>query len=334
MFSKAAFSRHWERLVASSIAEWRGVWTRYQMSDGRLQAAPTFSAVCALKKGGCANATSSELSNRALAAIEQTNTYYEEGPDAAPKVVPMPVQTPETFGALAADKNSLIVLPDDSALVWSTLDFAAAPPAVTEGATSPPRMAALEFVCRFRSNRARVVLVYRSDPSSADTPVHWRLAKFTSIRDNCQAGPHDAPAPPRADLPGFWQEGPVSSDGWIWEVKEVSVARGSAEADEVPAWDADLTETKSSGSLDGALAEHLDAATARTDVPEPDIMVHAPDEMYFGGAAAPRRETVIALTWSADKHVCLRASAVIDARGRLGTVSSSYWRHLHWKGAT
>lgn len=334
MFSKAALSRHWERLVASSIAEWRGVWTRYQTSDGRLQAAPTFSAMCALKKGGCANASTGESVHRALAAIEQTNTYYEEGPDAAPKVVPMPVQTPETFGALAVDKNSLIVLPDESALVWSTLDFAAAPPPVADGATSPPRIAALELVCRFRSNRARIVLVYHGDPGGADTTVHWHLAKFTSIRDNCQAGPHDAPAPPRADLPRFWQGAPVSSDGWIWEVKEVAVSRGSAEVDRVAEWDADLTESKRSGSLDGALAEQLSAATARSDVPEPDILVHAPDEMSFGGAAASRQETIVSLTWSAEKHVCLRASVVIDARGRVRTVSSSYWRHLHWKGAT
>jgi hypothetical protein len=332
MFSKAALSRHWERLVASSIAEWRGVWTRYQMSDGRLQAAPAFPAVCALKKGGCAY--SGESGHRALTAIEQTNTYYEEGLDAAPKIVPMPVQTPETFGALAADKNSLIVLPDDVALVWSTLDFAAVPPPHSDGATGSPRIAALEFVCRFRSNRARVVLIYLADPSGADKTVHWRLAKLTSIRDNCQAGPHDAPAPPRADLPRFWEKGPVSSDGWIWEVKEVAVARGSAEVDGVAEWDTDLTESKSSGSVNGALVELLDATTARFDVPEPDILVHAPDELSFGGAAAPRRETVISVTWSAEKDVCLRASVVIDARGKLRTVSTSYWRHLHWKGAT
>jgi len=137
--------------------------------------------MCALKKGGCANASTGESVHRALAAIEQTNTYYEEGPDAAPKVVSMPVQTPETFGALAADKNSLIVLPDESALVWSTLDFAAALPPVADGATSPPRIAALELVCRFPSNRARIVLVYHGDPGGADTTVHWHLVGWLSV---------------------------------------------------------------------------------------------------------------------------------------------------------
>jgi hypothetical protein len=328
-FSHAALSRHWDRLLACSIAEWRGVWTRYQMSDGRLQAAPTFTAVCALKKGGCGEAAS-----RPPAAIEQTNTYHEEGPASAPTVVPMPVQTPETFGALAADKNSLIVLPDDSTLVWSTLDFAAAPPPVTDGAKGPPRTAALELVCRFRSNRARVVLIYRGEPGAADMTVRWRLAKFTSIRDNCQAGPHDAPTPPLADLPPFWQGDQMASDAWIWEERKVAVLRDSAGGDGGAVWDAELTESKSSGSLDAPLAEQLNAATARSDVPEPDVLVHAPDEMLLGGDTAPRQETVVSLTWSAEKDVCLRASVVIDARGRLRTVSSSYWRHLHWKGAT
>jgi len=321
-FTKAALARHWDRLSLSGIGEWRGAWTRYQMADGRLQASPAFSAVCALTTGVCT--TSEEPS-----AIEQTNTYYEEGANVAPRVVTMPVLTADSFGELPLKKNSLIVLPDDAALVWSTLDFAAPPPPpVAAGAAAPPRIAAVELVCRFRSNRARVVLLYFGDGGVAtDGATTWRLQKLTSIRDSCQAGPYDAPSFPTSEHPSFWAGQPASSEGWIWEVKEVGVAAAAG------GWASELPETKTSGSLDGTLADQLDAAGARTDLPEPDLLVHAPDALRFGGENGARGETEISLTWSAEKDVCLRASVVIDAQGRLSAARSSYWRHLHWHAA-
>lgn len=316
VFTKAALTRHWDRMVAN-VAEWRGVWTRYQMaSDGRLIGAPSFSGVCALKKGGCASRGAGEPP-----VIEQSNTLYEAGADVEPRVVIVPPLTLDSFAAFPTERNSVILFPDESVLVWSTLDFNTVTQPPTKGGI--PRMAAVELACRFRSSRARVVFVYGAEDSDAGGPPRWRLEKFTSIRDTCQAGPHDAPSAPAAGTAPFWQGQPATADGWIWEVHEVAV--GGA------AWQAELTEVRSSGSLDAPLAAHLDYAAARPDVPEPDLLIHAPDELIFAGDAAV---TFIAMTWSPERNVCLRAAVAINGSGKLQSVRSSHWKHLHWMAAT
>eukprot|EP00967_Tisochrysis_lutea_P084640 scaffold118447_cov31-Tisochrysis_lutea.AAC.1 len=330
-FSKPALLRHWERLVTCGVAEWRGVWTRYHMVDNHLLAAPSFSALCALKTGG------QEAGRNSLPVIEQTNTYFEPGCDAAPRVVPMPVQSIDSFIALPSEQNTLIVLPDDNALIWSTLDFAALPQSQASDRDGRPRVAAVELVCRFRSNRARIVVLYQCNSSSAAETV-WNLVKFTSIRDSCLAGPQDVPRTPGTDIPHFMRTQPALSDGWIWEVKKVSIAGDGHAPRSAPSgsiqWDFELSESKSSGSLDGPLVDHLSTSTARSDVSEPDILVHAPTELRFGDLDGRQEEANISLTWSPEKDVCLRVAVHISANGRLKYASSLYWRHLHWKAAT
>ena len=289
MFAKSALTRHWDRLVVAGIGEWRGTWTRYQMLEGRLQAAPAFSAVCALSPSVVST------SGVEHSAIAQTNTYYE-GAD-APRIVPMPVLTADSFCALPS-KNSLIVLPDTGVAFWSTLDF-----------SSRQNTAAVELICRFRSRRARAVLLYMGDPDG----VQWRLDKFTSIRDALDDSPF-----PESKLPGFCEQKPASSPGWTWTTNEVKVATGDV-------WAADLPESSASGSLEGVLLQQLDVSKARADVPEPDLLVHAPDTMAFDGSGA---KTSISLTWSAEKDTCVRASLIIDPNGKLSTLRSSHWRHL------
>ena len=292
----------------ASIGEWQGIWTRYHMADGALSASPAFSAVCELRRGGADHE----------ATLEQTNTFYEGETGTAPRVAAMPPLSAAAFAAMP-DRNSVLLVPTTAAVVWSTLDFAAAAPPSGTG-----RGALLELIARFQSRRARIVLQYGAAEGAAGG-TRWRLQGITSIRDGCGAAAPQA-TPSSTGAPRFWEEAPATTRGWMWEAHRVAVGPSKGESSSRGhGWAVDLPEESSTGALNGTLSAELDTAAGRVDVPEPDLLVHAPDELSFNGGGG----VTLSMAWAASRDACLRVGAGFDAYGRLHRVGCEYWKHLH-----
>ena len=244
--------------------------------------------------------------------------------------------------------------PADNGLLWSTLDLGAS-----------PEESALEFVLRFRSERARVIIRY-----APTAPTTLAMRGVVSIRDSCQALPASA-APSQwaaGGPPHFLARAPATERGWIREWNKVGVnlsitplcshtchtpvspfairplslpsfgdkvavreiGGGGDECSgcgEGVGWAKELPGKSGWEDVDGTLAQFLGGG--RDDIPDADLVLVAPETLNLSGEK--REEKTISVAWAASRDVCVTMSATFCPVGKLVEVGQSYLKNVHWK---